>query len=126
MTKNNPTANGRINPFHRTNQVINYVGEIDGSFKRAYPIGHYFADKLGGIFVPMDECSGDMDSKYLKYGTDVLKESSEAVEAFRIALYERSPGKITKKELTAIKNECREGMTVLYQMMMFAEELSEG
>lgn len=86
------------------------VREDDGCSDRAYPIGRYIANLLGGIFVPMPQSHKSMDSGVIKNISSVLKETGDAVEVTRKVWFDETPGRISNKERAACVAEIDEAM----------------
>jgi len=120
----NKLCTGRYNPLSRLRAIIMMITNDDGSPERAHPIGHYIADLLQGVFVPLPPpCN--MDSEIFRYCSDVFKEASEAVEAARKSWCEITPGKITQAEAREIRRECQEAMGAIQTLMRWADENTE-
>ena len=113
---------GRYNPLDRVRALIWMVCRDDNVPARAYPIGHYIARLLGGLFVPMPPAASNPDSQLFAYISDVLKETTEAVEVSRVAWCEKTPGRITSREAVKIKRECEEAMGAIHMLMQWANQ----
>lgn len=106
-------ATGKFGPLDRLRTLIVMVGEDDGSFRRAYPIGHYIAKLLGGIFVPLPHHSGEPNDEILQHLSAVLKETSEAIEETRVAWFVETPGTITNEQGSRCLKEISEAQGAL-------------
>lgn len=113
------TATGRPSPLQRVVDIIDQVTRDDGSSARAYPIGRHVAEALGGVFVPI-ESAANIDSEFFKYCSEIMRESSEAINEARIAWCEQTPGSISRREAVRITRECQEAIAALYRLIQWA------
>lgn len=119
-----PSATGRPSPLKRVADLIDQVTCDDGAPARAYPIGRFVAARLGGVFVPM-ESAASIDSEFFKYCSEIMRESSEAIEVARVAWCEITPGKISRREAQQIARESQEAMAALYRLIQWAEQQAD-
>jgi len=120
-----PGATGRPSPLQRVADIIDQIIDDDGSPARAYPVGRFIAACLGGVFVPM-ESAASIDSEFFKYCSEIMRESSEAIEAARVAWCEVTPGKISRREAQQIARESQEAMAALYRLIQWVEQQAGG
>lgn len=113
-------ATGKRGPLVPLRVIINLITEDDGTPERAYPIPQYLAALCGGSFVPLPPASGEASSDVLKSISKTLRETSEAVEAFRKAWFEETPEKITDTEFRICAIEVDEAIAALLQLKEIA------
>lgn len=118
-------ASGKFGPLSRLRTLIAMVREDDGCSDRAYPIGRYIANLLGGIFVPMPQSQKSMDSGVIKNISSVLKETGDAVEVTRKVWFDETPGRISNKERAACVAEIDEAMVSLVHLRQWIETNSK-
>jgi len=119
VSSNSLTATGRPSPLRRVVDIIDQIKQDDGCPDRAYPIGRCVANALDGVFVPL-ESAASIDSEFFKYCSEVMRESSKAIEAARVSWCEQTPGRITRREAQQITRECQEAMAALYRLTQWA------
>ena len=119
VSDNSLTATGRPSPLRRVVDIVEQIKEDDGRPDRAYPIGRCIAAALDGVFVPL-ESAANIDSEFFKYCSEVMRESSEAIDEARVAWCEVTPGRISKREAVRIERECQEAMAALYRLTQWA------
>lgn len=112
---------GKFNPLSRLRTLIAMVKEDDGEAKRAYPIGDYIAGLLGGVFVPSPAPAATPTSDAVAHIATILKESGETVEAFRMAWFEKSPGKIDNQEARKVLAEIDQAIGALVNLKRFVD-----
>jgi hypothetical protein len=112
---------GKFGPLARIRTLISMVKEDDHSPMRAYPVGQYVADMLGGVFVPLPATITPPQAELMKEVSNVLKETGEAIEAARVAYYEESPGRITPNEKAGCVSEINEAIVALVQLRKWIE-----
>lgn len=110
---------GKFNPLSRLRTLIAMVKEDDGEAKRAYPIGDYIAGLLGGVFVPSPPATTSKTSDAVAHIATILKETGETVEAFRLAWFENTPGKIDEKEARKVLQEINHAIGALVNLQRF-------
>ena len=113
---------GKFNPLDRIRAIVSVIRESDGSAERAYPIGQYVANMLGGVFVPMPQANRQQDSELVRHVSAILKETGEAVEATRLAYFDKdTPGRISTQERNVCEHEIREAIVALVQFLNWVE-----
>jgi len=113
---------GRISPLERVKNLIDYRKLQDkGCPDAAHPIAHYIANLCGGVFFPLPQAAKCDNSEALHLVSNVLKETGEAVEDFRLGWLENTPGHISKQEYLESAKEVDEAAAVLIQLKMWAE-----
>ncbi|MCX5876636.1 MAG: hypothetical protein NT087_10170 [Deltaproteobacteria bacterium] len=117
--------NGRISPLERIKNIIEFVILRYGDAVYAHPIAHYVATLCGGVFFPLPAHTSTVDSEALQAITHVLVEAGHAVEEFRQDWFEKTPGKITKKEFSEIAKDVNRAVAALIAMEKFAESKVE-
>lgn len=118
-------ASGKFGPLSRLRTLIAMIREDDGCADRAYPIGRYIANLLGGIFVPMPPAKKSMDSEVIQKICNVLKETGEAVEATRKVWFDETPGQISNKERSVCVAEIDEAIVSLVHIRQWIENNSK-
>lgn len=114
-------STGRLSPLDRLTRVIEFIKAKDDCPSRAYPLGHYIAGILGGVFVPLGPLSTCADSEFLAHISSILKESAEVVERARKAYLEESPGRFDNKERRELRSEISEAIAALHRLQQWIE-----
>lgn len=123
-TNEDYTATGRFSPLDWLREIINLVKEEDGGrATRAYPIGHYIANLLQGVFVPLPPVASSNDSQMLERVSQVLKETGEAVNKTRESWCESTPGKMTPQEASMSRKEIDEAIIALQQLRQWVDQV---
>lgn len=107
---------GKLSFLDRCREVISMVKEDDNSPDRAYPIGHYIANHLGGTFVPDLQLSTDPDNDVLSCISQILQDAGSTIDATRQYWFEETPGRFTPKEQAALNQEINAAISALVQL----------
>lgn len=114
---------GRFSPLDRIRTIISLVREADGGTpRRAYPIGEYIAQLLGGVFVPLSLDCKDCNSEMMLHISDILKESGEVIDKIREIWCEKTPGKITPDEARQARKEIDQAIVAFVNLRNWVEE----
>lgn len=114
-------GNGKFGPLDRIRTLTSMIKEDDGRPDRAYPIGHYVARLLDGLFIPLPKVCSGPDSEFINHISNVLKETGEAVERIRVAWLEKTPGKLCVEEAAASRKEVDEAMAALQSLRLWID-----
>lgn len=112
-------ATGKFGPLARLRTLIHMIREEDGKPDRAYPIGQYVANLLSGTFVPDPHVGGNVDADAMSNISAVLRETSDVVETFRRAWFEKTPRKINGDEQAEINTAISEAIASLVILQRF-------
>ena len=115
-------ASGKYNYLDYARGHIIHIGEADGSFERAYPIGQYIAGLMQGIFIPLLVGGLPAESEIMSRVALVLKETAEAIEAVRKAWYDDTPGHIDEKERANCVKQIVEAIVALEQLRQWIDD----
>ncbi len=74
-------ASGKLGPLDNLRTLILMVRDDDGKPDRAYPIGEYIAELLGGVFVPIIQPSSCSEADRLARISHVLRETGEVIDS---------------------------------------------
>lgn len=112
---------GKFGPLARLRTLISMVKEDDRKPNRAYPIGQYVADMLGGVFVPLPPTDHRPDAQLMTEVSHVLKETGDAIEATRSAYFDQPQGGFTQQAKAKCVSEINEAIIALTQMRRWIE-----
>ncbi len=116
---------GRPGPLDRLRTIIFWLKSRDGNLERAFPIGHYVASLLNGIFIPSPPQASDDDSEVLQHMNTTLKETGEALEELRKAWFEVTPGRFSLSEKKKIIAEFEEAIAAMVHAKFFVKNFNE-
>ncbi len=121
-TKSNPHGTGTRGPLDRLVALIDQVYENDGNGRRAYPLGKFIAQRMGGLFTPAPpNVSMNPSNDFFHYMAEVLREMGEATDEVRKVWCEETPGLVSRKEFKAARLQIEESMAAHYLMLLFLE-----
>lgn len=112
-------ATGKFGPLARLRTIIHFIREEDGEPDRAYPIGKYVANLLGGTFVPNPQVGTHVDSDATAHIAAILTETGGVLERFRKAWFEQTPREIDAGEYAEISGAIADAMAKLVTLQRF-------